>query len=288
MTSAGIGPNLAAVGRAPQALEHLSIAQSGRQLAVNSVRVMAGVTHNMMLNPKLMTRNSLILSTLILVLSRIGIAFQSANKAKGTPDAAFRQKEAIKTTIREAGGWTLTYGFFRGVENLTRKAMRDYFGIEKQTFGLGLRDLGREFGRALRREKSPFNGVKPIEMVDNYQFNFTQKARYQKLDGTIEKLFKTFRLSKETFADDAVRQLSRLKGLYKWVPVIVGTVPTVILSGVILERYTRDHADEMADKLAGKLHGHAGPSGQNGGAQANGAFSAFMSQVNAQQQQRLR
>ena len=273
----------------PVVSSSLSVAGAARQLARNSARTLTGVTHNLMQNPTLITRNSLIVSTLILVLSRIGITFQSANKTKGTPEASFRRKEAIKTTFREACGWTVTYGLFRGIENLTRKIMRDYFGIEKQTHGLGLSNLKHELGYALRREKSHFKGVKPIELVDNYQFGFTQTARYEKLKPAIDRLFKALHLN--TTVTDAT---ARLKGLYKWAPVVAATIPTVLLSGVVLERYARDHADNLAENLSSKWHAGFDPASGGGvqnpvptpspGGGSTQAYNAFMNQ--AQQQQR--
>lgn len=271
-------------------LQRINSLQAVGQLAKNSARVVAGASHNMMLNPKMLTRNSLIASTFILVVSRIAIAFQSAKKAKGTPEESYRQKEAIKTTIREAGGWSLTYGFFRGVEYLTRLALRRTFGIERQDMGLGLKDFRHEIGHALKRRKSPFNGVRPIEMVDNYSFSYSQKSRYDKLEPFVEWLHKKLPLSKETFIDDAARKLARMKALYKWVPVIAATLPTILMSGVLLERYTRDHADEMADNVVNKWRvGFDGgkPKTDPGKPNLNSlAFNAYFNRINELQSQR--
>lgn len=240
----------------PHAMPRISTLAAAKQLGTNTSKAMGGITHNLMLNPKLLRRNSLIFSTLILVLSRIGIAFQTAQKAKGTEEESYRFKEAVKTTIREAGGWTLTYGFFRGVEYITRLGLRRWFGIEKQDLGLGLDDLKKEFGYAVRREKSPFKGVKHIEKLDNYQFNYAQQARYDKIDPYVERFItrarKFFKKGVEHFPNESLRKLHRLRGIYNLLPVIAATIPTVILSGVLLERYTRDNADRLAENMTHK------------------------------------
>lgn len=73
--------------------------------------------------------NIAVIGILIQVIARIIVAYNSAQKAKGTPDEAYRRMEFIRTTIRESLGWSLGFGGFRMFELMIKKGVRRFFQL---------------------------------------------------------------------------------------------------------------------------------------------------------------
>lgn len=50
----------------------------------------------------------------------------------------------------------------------------------------------------------------------------------------------------------------KLKIFFDWTPLIVGSIPALLLSGLMLERFSQNHAENLAQKIARFLHRQSG------------------------------
>lgn len=184
---------------------------------------------------------SLMLASLVLVISRIVVAKISAEKAKGTPEGPHRYRESIRTMIREICGWTA--GFF-----VLRQLQK---GIQK---GMG---WAMDITPAPKTNEYPlWDGIKDCwkktkenKLVERFTPDFvadvtpTIKNWSNKYVAGLVNHFKPASMEAEAF----------IQKVYKFAPIGLATIPTIILGGMILERMTRDHSDQFVDFVSQHL-----------------------------------
>ncbi|MBY0404827.1 MAG: hypothetical protein K2X66_13080, partial [Cyanobacteria bacterium] len=224
------------------------------KLLTNGKRLATNYAHYLSQNSSTLKTNALVISSLILVLSRIAIAQGSAKKASGTPEGPFRYREAIRTTIREAAGWTLSFMVLRTFEFAVKKGLVNYFkinfapavqnaahtaeealkaGTEQfiKKHELGATGLFKSIG-TFGKNMVDFIRNKPFETVAAQKgayygsqfFQFSHPERFKQWEGLIN----LFSANKNAPAVD------RLKNFYQWFPLLMGSIPAITLSGYAL------------------------------------------------------
>lgn len=192
--------------------------------------------------------NSLILASGVLVVSRMIIANISALKAQGTQDGPYRYREAIRTDMRETGGFTLGFLVLRAFQWGIKKGLRKGFNIVDPKSDYQLREnLKKAF------ERRGIESFKP-DYAQTPKINFKAEGGFGKLGNLLEKMpgAKTF------FGDqlkDATRKGDLFRNIYRKAPIIIGSIPTVFLAGYMLERMTRDHSEDVVDAISKRFGG---------------------------------
>ncbi len=221
--------------------------------------IMKDFLNNLKIHPAL-KYNALIFSTLILVFGRISVAHGSAIKQKGTSEGVYRYQEAIKTTIREMLGWTLSYAVFRALQNTAKRAMRVFYEAKPP---VGMTRISAKQIQAARVGDK----FKPMSAPKQYEFIATNTAKVNKtfdvLKNTfkMEKLFEGInkRLNREviTFPKSPAQKAAFMKGAYKAVPLLVGAFPAVYLSGYWLENFTQNNFHKIVDWVSTRFNQQA-------------------------------
>lgn len=203
-----------------------------------------GIGKHTALNHGSFKRNALIFSVFGLCSARIFLSFQSALKAKGTEDEAFRMSEAIGTGIREYGGFALSFVTFSMFVGLTQKLLKKH--LIKNVDKLNPKNNAiKRFANYVGKEVKSFFGNKPQQKIANVEFAFKQgevsdfatEAPKNKFVKGITNLF-----SGKTAQEKA-------KTTYDWLPIIVGSIPSLILSGFALENFNLKHSKALFSKI---------------------------------------
>jgi hypothetical protein len=213
-------------------------------------------------DPAMLKSNAVILSSLVLVLSRIGVANASAQMEKNTPNGKFRYVEALKTTIREILGFTLTYLVLR-VFDLSMK-----FGIRKgleipqadQGIKLALIRLGKQIKQFVKGEA--LDVIADEKIVNEgrelafHAFKRENNSFYNKTSWLIN----LFKLAEKGGGREA--EVAAVKKFYKYFPLILGSIPALILSGYWSERFTLDHSQDLIRTINRWVNGEPKPTQQ--------------------------
>lgn len=220
-----------------------------RQLGRDGWNISRNVGRELLQDHKTVKQNSLILSAFLLVLYRIFVSNKSAMAAKGTPEYDHRKREAYKTTLREAGGFTLSYLVFRTVEGFIKKSLRKLLGAENHPSIV--RSAREQFKNALAGKPVRSFHITPDDTLRFTEENLPRfRQGYQKW---IEPLYRFFGKPEARLLDAMKARANRF---YQLAPGIIGMIPAVILSGYYLERFTRDHAEGLIERLTGGNSGN--------------------------------
>lgn len=267
-----------------------SLGNLGRNIGLVLQDFMYGKVHDV----QVVKSNAFILSSLIQVISRIFVANNTARKTAGKPEGPFRSMEAVKTTFREITGFTLSYGVMRFIQRATTDFFRNYFWVKsgvtsKPTFLNPLfrrlfvpRDIhlpnpsppprlfpslwatckriGKEFADYGRKTQGKYqltaiDKLFPEVIPDRGVIMDPRRLlKYQKLEKWIDRVSR--------IGGKASGQLLRPQKLKLWfelVPPLIGSIPALLLSGWLLERFSQNHAESLAQKILGafrKLKGN--------------------------------
>lgn len=233
--------------------------------------------------------NAFIISALIQVLSRIGVANISAKESVGTPEAPFRYQEAVKTTFREGLGFFLSYGLVRGIQRGSRKFLLNHLGITPPPavnpfpkVSTSARQLGSQLYHAIFNK----SGIPLIERSNlddlmihydklDFKFDVAKEARQLKVEKAIDWVYKLigrvdftnpeklkalgeyYHVDVKKMSSDAVKlflKQHKFRQFFTWLPLIVGSIPALILSGYCLEKFSQKYAEPLAQKIARSLH----------------------------------
>jgi hypothetical protein len=231
--------------------------------------------------------NAFILSSLIQVISRILVANNTAKKTENTPEGPFRYMEAVKTTFREALGFTLSYGVLRAFQRATIDFFRNYLwirdGLSSDPTGIN-KIFKRMFNVpdniAIRYNRKLFPNLgQTLSRLFTEVFNFSRKAQNKIELTAIDRLFPdviknrgvimdTRRMAQFKRIEPLVNWVVRLAGknpkallrphklqlFFEWLPPLVGSLPALLLSGFLLERFSQNHAESLARKIARSLN----------------------------------
>lgn len=224
-----------------------NVFQNLRQTASN-------IGTNLIQSPDMLKNQSLILASLVLVISRITIAKHSAVKERGTPEGPYRYREFIRTTIREICGWTFGFVVLRALQNfLVKPRLRKLLGLEEVH--------PPNAYSTWENIKSFFKGhdIAPIKLQlhEETTLKHTWNPFSRNLADT-----KTLRPFIEMYGIGEPAKIGFIKGVYKVGSILLASIPTVALAGYALERFTRDHSDQVVDKVSHVL-GHNAPKAPN-------------------------
>lgn len=213
---------------------------------------------------------SLILASFIQVTSRIATANYSAVKAHNTPQADHRYREAIKTTVREFLGFSLSFVFLRFIEGFFRKGINLVFGAKfsKNQSAPNLNHLKRNIGIQI----SQWVGGYPMKPVEDNMIANLHKAvevidfnvgRYKRLGSwwfrplfkiTDEKLTEAINIKHGQIKNLKIQPQDLLKEeflrFHKNVPMLLALIPVCLVSGTLLERFTRNHSEKVVQTLS--------------------------------------
>ncbi len=253
------------------------MSSSVRLLVKNSGTLLSDFAYGRIHNIQSFRDNAFIFSSLIQVLSRIFVANRSAQQTRNTPEGPYRYLEAVKTTFREAMGFCLSYlvlrAFQRGAIDFFRNFLHVRSGLSAAptlfnglfrrmfnapayvssskgyfpSFFGTLKQIGQEVGHYFRGTQKSLS-LKPIDhlfpdVVKNQEIVFNP-ARYKKLSSLVEVV------NRVTFSDMKASPAQKLKVFFDWVPVLLGSIPTILLSGLWLERFSQTKAEPLAKKIA--------------------------------------
>lgn len=225
------------------------------RLVKEVAQVASNVTKEALQDHATLKQNTLILSSLIVSLSRVFQSHKSAIKARYTEDGPFRYREAIKTSIREMGGWTFSFLVFRAFQNLAKTAFRKMVGANPHPslIRAGKEDLKLAFKNFGNPELA--QSLKPIELKRNFNLQFTPEA-LPKMNAFYErfKINDIYKVFKKEAAITSTEKIARLQGMYKMLPIFVGMIPAVWLSGFFLESFTQKHSQSLVEFISNKFN----------------------------------
>ncbi|MBK8190475.1 MAG: hypothetical protein IPK79_08505 [Vampirovibrionales bacterium] len=204
--------------------------------------------------------NIAVIGILIQVIARIIVAYNSAQKAKGTPDEAYRRMEFIRTTIRESLGWSLGFGGFRMFELMIKKGVRRFFQLP---------EAPPRHSRLVRHQMV-------ADAVDWWRGSLQKRQAKSGLIHFATQSFEHFAspeaLENKPFGATALRLVNffsrqtpgapfktKLQTFYKWFPTTVGAALSIGLAGFWLERFSIDHSKEAARFIDKLINGAAQP-----------------------------
>lgn len=245
----------------------LSTPQAAKQFTRNMGLGMKYAIPNLLDNTLLLKNNSLIVASLILVISRILVANLSALKAKGTPQGPYRYQESMRTTIRESAGWTLSFAVLRQFQTLIKKGMRRIFGIldvDPSTPTTFSEHVSKNIRALVKREHLDA----PVDWVDPARegsFNYLDNQASQKAIAIMRKIPGLAQKDGQTL----------MKGFYRLAPIIVGSLPSIIIGGFALEALTRDKSDQVINGVSRVFH--HGKSTEQAGNNQSSQFGAISS-----------
>jgi hypothetical protein len=215
---------------------------------INAKQIAANKGTSLVHNLSDLQRQSLILASLVLVGSRIMIANVSAIKAKGTPEGPYRYRESIRTDIREICGWTGGFIVLRQLESAIKKSMADVLHIKEQQNPYKYSTWG-----AIKEWKE-----NPALVVTKFKPDFTVD-----LTPTIDPKNYWAKMLVAKFKPNSMEAKDFIRQVYKFAPIGLASIPTVLLAGAYLERVTRDHSDHVVDFISQHLGSGAKAKGAN-------------------------
>lgn len=229
----------------------------------NTPRVLQNVGSSIVNKPGFFRDQSLILASLALVISRIVVANISAIKAQGTSEGPFRYRESIRTNMREIGGFLTGFGLLRGFQSFTQKALRKPLGVEVSSLsdGYSFKQLWEDltsktrpvaFDPKLAYSTDPFIASGELKPLARFVSRAFDAPGLKLLKEKSAAQVKTEGLSKAA-ADLAKNKAFIVNGVYKLVPILIGSIPSVALAGYFLERMTRDHSEQIVDVVSNCL-----------------------------------
>lgn len=219
-----------------------------RRVMSNVGTVISQQSESILQDPTAFKGNALILSSLILVVSRVMVASLSAVKAQGTPDAEYRKQESIRTGIREIGGFISSFGLLMAIATGLKSVMRKSWGIHQEEGYPFFKNLGNVF----RERNNPHFVVKEAD----HKLDADDSFRYdrKKAAGFVKSMYGF--MGKPMPGADAEK--AALKRIYTWTPIVIPGMVALYVSGKLLERFTRNHSADVVRFLAGR-HGAAAP-----------------------------
>jgi hypothetical protein len=234
----------------PLAMSSLGSPNRGkfRRVISNVGTVISQQSESILQDPSAFKGNALILSSFILVISRVMVASLSAVKAQGTPDADYRKQESIRTGIREVGGFISSFGLLLAIATGLRAIMRKSWGIHQEEGYPFFKNLGNVF----RERNNPHFVVKEadhkLDADDSFRYDRKKAAGFVKsLYGFMGKGMPTADVEK-----------AALKRLYTWTPIVIPGMVALYVSGKLLEKFTRNHSADVVNFLS-RRHGAPPP-----------------------------
>ena len=239
--------------------------------------------------------NAVILSSFLQVSSRIMVANQTAVKAKGQPDESFVLSESVKTMVREALAFFLSFIVLRAVQRtsidvfknmlwvkkgvststpLINRALQSLFRVKPSTIAEleannvcktfpSLRRTVANIDQQLKRlvTGQPLGRIEPVNLSAVFPDKLVKPEVV--FDEAKRPLFEKMRPIVERvhrWAGGAAADTDyqKLHSFFGWVPALIGSVPALLLSGWWLERFTQKNARSVSAKIASYINGSSG------------------------------
>ena len=204
-------------------------------------------------DPATLKRDGFIVSTLVQVILRIilGWANEKATQDPGQKDLRFR--EAIRTTLREIGGFTLSYVVLRKIESMVKAVLSLLQGpaptIDRPPVAF------ERFCRDMRDGLSALMQGKPLpKLVANRLEDLEKTAPYvPDMQSTLGRWF-TKQTQKGLLKGKNPVQLMKLTR--EWLPISIGSAVAVVLSGFWLEWLTLHKSEQIVNFTSGQIKKH--------------------------------
>lgn len=263
-------------------------ARSFKLLAQNTGKLVKDYLSGKVFNIRNFRDNAFVISALIQVLSRIVEANLTAKQTADTPEGPYRSMEAMKTTFREAMGFVLSYlvlrTFQRGTIDFFRNFLRVTHGVHaKPTMFNGifkylfsgkpaeqiklyptlretLKGIGAEWRnfRHYGQTSLDLSGIrldrfqqlcKEAVMPRHVLFDQANRmSQYKAIESWANFANRLSGFSPKVIA--AMRPEEKLVAFFKWIPILCGTLPTLLLSGFGLEYFSQHYAESFFKKVA--------------------------------------
>ncbi|MBX2861227.1 MAG: hypothetical protein KTR14_08325 [Vampirovibrio sp.] len=197
--------------------------------------------------------NALIIATVVMILSRWSVSSNSIRKAKNPEQKQHRTFEFYRMMMRDSLGMALTYLVLRASQRALTKRMNQYFGIAtKRAPGFTKRIVGevRDLlqGNSQQRVFQTYQGAPAPSSFEN-------KKAYDWLKK--KGILNVFAKEKDK-AGNIRSEQQRLKKFIYWSSFWVSTIPTVYVSGSVVERFNRKHGEAFINWMTGDEH-HKAP-----------------------------
>ncbi len=190
----------------------------------------------------LFKKNAFILSSAILVIARIAISFQSAVLARNTPKADYRLTEAMGTAFRECAGFLASFATFGLFYSLTKKRLGRHL-FQKQAektvnrTATLFKHIGQELKALWNKTQKKITGV--------YSENHTAKEGQYISEGMLQSKPKAIKQLVSWFKAKGKPFEKQAKDAHEWLSIGAGAIPTVLLSGFLLENFNLKHSEAL-------------------------------------------
>jgi hypothetical protein len=222
----------------------------------NLGRMMGHLGSDLLHKPAMIQSDAIILSTLLLVIARVIIAFKSAFMAPDVEQKNLRLREAIRTTMREVGGWVGSYLVLRAIRRGVQNAMNWAVGLQPANLPpVAYEKLAADF----RQQWQTFWQGKPLPTPRPTALEALEASPPVVFSPQAPLLRALQRLGGHR-AWVGLDPMAATKTLYKWLPISIGSLASLALSGFVLEWFTLNHADQVATALARLSPHHREPS----------------------------
>lgn len=223
-------------------------------MAENLARIGSNVATTMAQDISTMKSGAAFWSTFVHVLLRCGVAIQSSRTAP-PDDLYFTKRQSAEVLFRELVGFSLGFGVVKQLDGILKGRVRKWanYDIERPgTTGLvkGVKEaVGVLTGRVKEVKKSPavMTGETVVKKIGDTPEFFTKVGRWAQktLPETVSKIPKDV-------VDPAQLEKMGFKFAHTWLPVAIGSIPAIYISGWLLERSTLLHGERIVDIITGE------------------------------------
>ncbi len=233
----------------------------------------------------------LLLCSLTQVLSRIGVAYHTKRSAKGTPDEEYRNVEFIRTAFRESMGVTLSYGLVKVLQGMLTsffkiRLLKDGVPLDKANINIPSSSMYDNFWRrrlhysksialddvkypglfeSLKKLGQTWFGKEPAETLlphHHFKLAFPKVGELDTSVSMSEEIGKSlpgwFNVSFGRLKGflPKIDNVTFLQKFFDFGPVLIASIPAILLSGYVLEHFNQKHSDQLAKYIADHLGHH--------------------------------
>jgi hypothetical protein len=210
--------------------------------------------NDLIYDPATLKREGFILSTFIQVTMRTILAWVNERHTQEAGQKDLRFREAIRTTLREYGGFTLSYVVLRKVEGFITRLLNVLQGVQPNAHASvprGLDRLKRDIGKLVDAliHKQPVPVITPnrleelektIPFVPNMNSPLGRWLTQQTEKGWLK----------------GKNPVGLMKATRNWLPITIGSIVAVAVSGFWLEWLTLHKSQDIVNFTTKQLRKH--------------------------------